>query len=29
VRELKNLLESMVVLSPGRTIGPADIPPVI
>jgi DNA-binding NtrC family response regulator len=26
VRELRNLIESMVVLSPGREIGPADIP---
>ncbi len=26
VRELQNLVESMVVLSPGREIGPADIP---
>jgi len=26
IRELKNLVESMVVLSPGRVIGPEDIP---
>jgi DNA-binding NtrC family response regulator len=26
VRQLRNLIESMVVLSPGREIGPADIP---
>lgn len=27
VREMKNLVESMVVLAPGRVIGPHDIPP--
>ena len=26
VRELRNLLESMVVLAPGREVGPADLP---
>jgi len=26
VRQLRNLIESMVVLAPGREIGPADIP---
>ena len=29
IRELKNLVESMVVMLPGRTITPADIPPSI
>jgi len=29
VRELRNLIESMVVLSPGREIGEEDIPPQI
>jgi len=29
VRQLRNLIESMVVLAPGREIGPADIPPEI
>ena len=29
VRELHNLVESMVVLSPGKEIGPADIPPQV
>jgi DNA-binding NtrC family response regulator len=29
VRQLRNLVESMVVLAPGREIGPADIPPEI
>jgi DNA-binding NtrC family response regulator len=29
VRELRNLIESMVVLSPGREIQPEDIPPQI
>ncbi|HUE76520.1 MAG TPA: sigma 54-interacting transcriptional regulator [Longimicrobiales bacterium] len=27
IRELRNLIESMVVMMPGRTIAPADIPP--
>jgi DNA-binding NtrC family response regulator len=29
VRQLRNLVESMVVLAPGREIGPGDIPPDI
>jgi DNA-binding NtrC family response regulator len=29
IRELRNLIESMVVLSPGREIGASDIPPQI
>ena len=29
IRELKNLVESMVVMMPGRSITPADIPPSI
>jgi DNA-binding NtrC family response regulator len=29
VRQLRNLIESMVVLAPGREIGPGDIPPEI
>jgi len=29
VRQLRNLIESMVVLSPGHEIGPSDIPPEI
>lgn len=29
IRELRNLIESMVVLSPGQVIGPDDIPPEI
>jgi DNA-binding NtrC family response regulator len=29
VRQLRNLVESMVVLAPGREIGPGDIPPEI
>ncbi|HEY8483046.1 MAG TPA: sigma-54 dependent transcriptional regulator [Longimicrobiales bacterium] len=29
IRELRNLIESMVVLSPGRVIKPEDIPPAI
>jgi DNA-binding NtrC family response regulator len=29
VRELRNLVESMVVLAPNRQIGPADIPPEV
>ena len=29
VRELRNLVESMVVLAPGREIGPDDIPPEV
>jgi DNA-binding NtrC family response regulator len=29
IRELRNLVESVVVMMPGRTIGPADIPPQI
>ncbi|HLU26223.1 MAG TPA: sigma-54 dependent transcriptional regulator [Longimicrobiales bacterium] len=29
IRELKNLVESMVILAPGRVIGPEDIPPSV
>jgi DNA-binding NtrC family response regulator len=29
IRELRNLIESIVVMMPGRTITPADIPPAI
>ena len=29
IRELRNLVESMVVMMPGRTIAPGDIPPAI
>jgi DNA-binding NtrC family response regulator len=29
IRELRNLVESVVVMMPGRTITPADIPPTI
>jgi DNA-binding NtrC family response regulator len=29
IRELRNLIESVVVMMPGRTITPADIPPAI
>ena len=29
IRELRNLIESMVVMMPGRTIAPADIPPAL
>jgi DNA-binding NtrC family response regulator len=29
IRELRNLIESVVVMMPGRTVGPGDIPPAL